>query len=111
MAPEILKGQKYGTLVDTWAMGVVIYIMLCGFPPFDGETDTDVLCMCCARSHLLTAPGNIMNIAYDFPSPEWDDVSELAKDFVRRLMTDADKRMSSKETLEHPWMLEHIKKK
>lgn len=97
MAPEILKGQKYGQLVDTWAMGVVIYIMLCGFPPFDGETDTDVLC-------------NIMNVAYEFPSPEWDEVSEPAKDFVRRLMTESDKRMSSAEALEHPWLVENLKK-
>lgn len=56
MAPEILKGQLYTQLVDTWAMGVVTYIMLCGFPPFDGDSDTDVLC-------------NIMNISYEFPSP------------------------------------------
>lgn len=56
MAPEILKGQLYTELVDTWAMGVVTYIMLCGFPPFDGDSDTDVLC-------------NIMNISYEFPSP------------------------------------------
>eukprot|EP01127_Copromyxa_protea_P013917 TRINITY_DN3790_c0_g1_i2.p1 TRINITY_DN3790_c0_g1~~TRINITY_DN3790_c0_g1_i2.p1 ORF type:complete len:630 (-),score=179.93 TRINITY_DN3790_c0_g1_i2:74-1963(-) len=97
MAPEILKGQKYTQLVDTWAMGVVLYIMLCGFPPFDGENDTDVLC-------------NIMNIAYEFPSPEWDEVSEEAKDFIRRLMTDANTRMSSKEALKHPWLTERIKK-
>jgi serine/threonine protein kinase len=56
MAPEILKGQRYTELVDMWAMGVVTYIMLCGFPPFDGDSDTDVLC-------------NIMNISYEFPSP------------------------------------------
>lgn len=56
MAPEILKGQLYTELVDMWAMGVVTYIMLCGFPPFDGDSDTDVMC-------------NIMNISYEFPSP------------------------------------------
>eukprot|EP01126_Amoeba_proteus_P041020 TRINITY_DN4400_c0_g1_i8.p1 TRINITY_DN4400_c0_g1~~TRINITY_DN4400_c0_g1_i8.p1 ORF type:complete len:831 (-),score=192.34 TRINITY_DN4400_c0_g1_i8:633-3125(-) len=91
MAPEILKGQVYDMLVDMWAIGVVIYVMLCGFPPFDGESDTDVLC-------------NIMNIAYDFPSPEWDDISENAKDFIRSLMTESDKRMSAAQALKHPWL-------
>eukprot|EP01127_Copromyxa_protea_P015823 TRINITY_DN4610_c0_g1_i3.p2 TRINITY_DN4610_c0_g1~~TRINITY_DN4610_c0_g1_i3.p2 ORF type:complete len:433 (-),score=99.92 TRINITY_DN4610_c0_g1_i3:26-1324(-) len=91
MAPEILKGQLYTELVDMWAMGVVTYIMLCGFPPFDGESETDVLC-------------NIMNIAYEFPSPEWDDKTDDCKDFIRKLMVESDQRMSAVDALQHPFI-------
>jgi len=91
MAPELLKGQIYTQLVDTWAMGVVSFIMLCGFPPFDGDTETDVLC-------------NIMNLEYDFPSPEWDEKTDESKDFVRSLMSEAEQRNSASQALGHPWL-------
>eukprot|EP01128_Nolandella_sp_AFSM9_P012011 TRINITY_DN887_c4_g1_i1.p1 TRINITY_DN887_c4_g1~~TRINITY_DN887_c4_g1_i1.p1 ORF type:complete len:863 (+),score=241.71 TRINITY_DN887_c4_g1_i1:178-2589(+) len=96
MAPEVLRGTAYGVKVDCWSLGVITYIMLCGFPPFEGESEAEVFI-------------NIMNINYEFPSPEWDEVSDSGKDFVKSLLCTADDRLSAEEALKHPWMLEYAK--
>jgi len=91
MAPEILKGQPYGVGVDMWSLGVIIYVMLCGFPPFDGDNEAAILC-------------NIMSLSYEFPSPEWDNVSEMGKQFITKLLTTQELRMTAKQAIGHAWL-------
>jgi len=92
MAPEVLKGHPYDSKVDLWSLGVVVYIMLSGFPPFEGENEAQVLV-------------NIMNIKYNFDSPEWKDISNEAKDFIQKLMCPQEKRLDATEMSRHPWLL------
>jgi len=92
MAPEVWKGQKYGKKVDVWAIGVIIYIMLCGFPPFYNESN-EVM----AKS--------IQSGEFEFPSPYWDNISELAKDLIMSILrVEPDDRPDAGEILEHPWL-------
>jgi len=69
MAPEVIAGLKYGKEVDIWAIGVILYIMLCGFPPFHDENNEDLF-------------NQIKSGKFDFPSPYWDQVSNEAKDLI-----------------------------
>ena len=97
VAPEVLDPylpftNGYGPEVDLWSFGVVLYIMLCGFPPFYDDS-TAVLFK------------QIRKGEYTFPSPYWDDVSEGAKDIVSKvLVVDASKRLTAQQCLEHPWI-------
>lgn len=91
-APEIVKDEKYSKSVDMWALGCVLYTLLCGFPPFYDES-IQVLTQKVARGQ------------YTFLSPWWDDISKSAQDLVSHLLTvDPDKRYSIKEFLHHPWI-------
>lgn len=94
VAPEILEGSGYGKEVDYWSIGVILYTLLCGLPPFNEEQNSDLF-------------DKIKKAEYGFPSPMWDHVSDLAKDLISKLLvTDPDSRISADEILEHPWMLE-----
>jgi calcium/calmodulin-dependent protein kinase I len=94
VAPEILEGGGYGKEVDYWSIGVILYTLLCGLPPFNEEQNAELF-------------DKIKTADYCFPSPEWDHVSDLAKDLISRLLvTDPDKRLTADEILEHPWMME-----
>jgi len=92
VAPEILDeaGRPYTNLVDMWSAGVIMYILLCGFPPFYGDSDDE----------LFT---KISDIDFDFPAPYWDPVSATAKDLIRKLLTTSDKRLSAEQALKHEW--------
>ena len=91
-APEIVKDERYSKSVDMWAMGCVLYTLLCGFPPFYDES-IQVLTEKVARGQ------------YTFLSPWWDDISKPAQDLVSHLLTvDPDKRYDIKQFLEHPWI-------
>jgi len=92
-APEVLRMDgAYDKSVDLWSMGVITYVVLCGFPPFYGKT----------QAHLFE---KILNADYDFPDPEWTNISEAAKDFIRHLLVlDIEKRYTTKQCLEHPWL-------
>ena len=95
IAPEILKGEGYGRQVDLWSVGVVMYILLCGFPPFS-DPYGDV-----GRIYARIRTGD-----FSFPSPFWDAVSDLAKDLIRRLLTvDPDRRITAANALAHPWIV------
>jgi hypothetical protein len=75
-----------------WSVGVITYILLCGFPPFYDENNAELF-------------RQIKAGAYDFPSPYWDEVSDLAKDLISRLLVvDPAKRLSAAEVLAHPWV-------
>jgi calcium/calmodulin-dependent protein kinase I len=96
MAPEIIRGDPYSSEVDVWAVGVITYVMLAGFPPFDGENDVEVF-------------ASILSIRYSFPTPEWDNISEEAKHFIRSILLDNPKeRLSAAQALQHPWIVNHV---
>ncbi|GMH55722.1 hypothetical protein TrRE_jg10048 [Triparma retinervis] len=92
VAPEILKGKEYGAEVDMWSLGVILYILICGFPPFYEEHTPELFKI-------------IKRGEYDFPEPYWDDVSEEAKDLISKLLiVDPKKRYTAAQVFEHPWM-------
>lgn len=91
-APEIVKDERYSKSVDMWAMGCVLYTLLCGFPPFYDES-IQVLTEKVARGQ------------YTFLSPWWDDISKPAQDLVSHLLTvDPVKRYDINQFLAHPWI-------
>lgn len=96
MAPEVLK-RNYGPEVDVWSAGVILYILLCGVPPFWAETEQGV-----AQA--------IIRSVVDFRRDPWPKVSENAKDLVKKMLDpDPKKRLTAQEVLDHPW-LQNIKK-
>ncbi|KAF2404730.1 Pkinase-domain-containing protein [Trichodelitschia bisporula] len=93
-APEIVKDERYSKSVDMWAMGCVLYTLLCGFPPFYDES-------------IQTLTEKVARGQYTFLSPWWDDISKSAQDLVSHLLTvDPAKRYGIKEFLNHPWIKE-----
>lgn len=93
-APEIVKDERYSKSVDMWALGCVLYTLLCGFPPFYDES-------------IQTLTEKVARGQYTFLSPWWDDISKPAQDLVSHLLTvDPDKRYNIKQFLNHPWILE-----
>ena len=100
-APEIIKGE-YDEKVDVWAIGVITYLLLCGDPPFggmDGEA-------------MLTVKNNILQCNFSFePKEVWDNVSDAAKNFVKRLLTlDPKERPSAQEAQRDEWLNVYSKK-
>jgi calcium/calmodulin-dependent protein kinase I len=92
VAPEVLKNEPYGKAVDMWSLGVILYILLCGFPPFYHEST--------AALYKQIKKGE-----YDFPDPYWTDISDSAKNLVQCLLTvDPKKRYTAKQVLAHPWI-------
>ena len=73
VAPEIIEGKGYGKEVDYWSIGIILYIMLCGFPPFYDENN----------EKLFTS---ITKCDYEFPSPYWDKISDDAKDLISKIL-------------------------
>nr|XP_006124182.1 serine/threonine-protein kinase DCLK3 [Pelodiscus sinensis] len=94
VAPEILAEKGYGLEVDMWATGVILYILLCGFPPFRSqERDQEELFQIIQLGH------------YEFLSPYWDSISGAAKDLITRLLViDPQKRYTAQQVLQHPWI-------
>ncbi|XP_046823617.1 calcium/calmodulin-dependent protein kinase type II alpha chain isoform X12 [Vespa crabro] len=92
LSPEVLKKEPYGKPVDIWACGVILYILLVGYPPF---WDDD--------QHRLYA--QIKAGSYDYPSPEWDTVTPEAKNLINQMLTvNPSKRITANEALKHPWI-------
>ena len=97
VAPEILKRKQYNEKIDCWSTGVIVYILLCGYPPFYGETDQEIYSM-------------IKDGEFEFDSPSWDCISNSAKDFIVRLIeVNPRKRISASEALSHEWILNELK--
>jgi len=91
-APEIVKDERYSKSVDMWALGCVLYTLLCGFPPFYDES-IEVLTEKVAKGQ------------YTFLSPWWDEISKSAQDLISHLLTvDPEKRFTITEFLAHPWI-------
>eukprot|EP00116_Pleurobrachia_bachei_P009451 sb/3469713/ len=92
LAPEVIKKTPYGKQVDLWACGVVLYILLAGYPPFWDEDKY--------RMYEQIVHGD-----YDYPSPEWDAVTSEAKNLIDSLLSvDPAKRFSASDALRHPWI-------
>ncbi|XP_075014898.1 calcium/calmodulin-dependent protein kinase type 1 isoform X1 [Calonectris borealis] len=92
VAPEVLAQKPYSKAVDCWSIGVIAYILLCGYPPFYDENDAKLF-------------EQILRAEYEFDSPYWDDISDSAKDFIQHLMEkDPSKRFTCEQALQHPWI-------
>lgn len=96
VAPEVLSSNEYSHEVDLWSLGVILYIMLSGYQPFN--------------SHSIHAMyGMIIRGQYKFPSPHWDNISEGAKDLVKKLMcVDYKKRYTVEQIMKHEWIAKHV---
>lgn len=80
-----------------WSIGVITYILLCGFPPFFGETVPELF-------------EQIMSADYDYPEDYWKDVTDEAKSFIDALLVvDPHKRLNTKQALDHPWLKNGLK--
>ncbi|XP_053870834.1 calcium/calmodulin-dependent protein kinase type 1B [Malaclemys terrapin pileata] len=92
VAPELLEQKPYGKAVDSWALGVISYILLCGYPPFYDDNDSELF-------------AQILKGEFEFDSPYWDDISDSAKDFIRQLLQrDPETRYTCEQALQHPWI-------
>lgn len=99
VAPEVLGPEKYDKSCDVWSLGVIMYILLCGFPPFY------------SNHGLAISPGmkrRIRTGQYDFPNPEWQHVSQDAKDLIRGLLrTDPDQRLTIQQVMSSKWIAQY----
>jgi len=96
IAPEVLEGKEYGAEVDMWAVGVILYILLVGYPPFYSENQVVLF-------------RQIINVQYDFNDKGWEDVSDSAKDLIRKLLVkDGAKRLTATQALAHPWLKSEV---
>eukprot|EP00457_Paulinella_chromatophora_P004007 gb/GEZN01004017.1/.p1 GENE.gb/GEZN01004017.1/~~gb/GEZN01004017.1/.p1 ORF type:complete len:324 (-),score=73.00 gb/GEZN01004017.1/:207-1178(-) len=92
VAPEVLKNEAYGPEVDVWSLGVIMYILLCGFPPFYHAKTSEL--------YKLIKGGR-----YSFPEEYWGGISKQAKDLVSRCLTvNPKERISPQGVLDHPWV-------
>lgn len=92
LSPEVLKKEPYGKPVDIWACGVILYILLVGYPPFWDEDQ-----------HRLYQ--QIKQGSYDYPTPEWDTVTPEAKNLINQMLTvNPSKRITASDALKHPWI-------
>ena len=90
IAPEVLEGN-YDEKCDVWSSAVIMYVMLCGYPPFNGETDEEILM-------------NVKQGEFDFPPEEWDSISDEAKELINKMLRyNPKERYSAYECLQHPW--------
>jgi calcium-dependent protein kinase len=96
MAPEVIQGN-YSNSCDMWSAGCILYLMLSGYPPFDGETQEEIF-------------ESILEGEVDFSEEEWQNVSEEAKDLIINLLTNENDRLTPKAALKHPWFKSSLKK-
>ncbi|KAH8266748.1 hypothetical protein KR026_000075 [Drosophila bipectinata] len=96
VAPEVLGPEKYDKSCDIWSLGVVMYIIMCGFPPFY------------SNHGLAISPGmkkRIRTGQYDFPDPEWTNVSQAAKDLIKGMLNvDPSKRLRIQDVIRNNWI-------
>uniref|UniRef100_A0A182WDY2 non-specific serine/threonine protein kinase n=1 Tax=Anopheles minimus TaxID=112268 RepID=A0A182WDY2_9DIPT len=96
VAPEVLGPEKYDKSCDIWSLGVIMYILLCGFPPFY------------SNQGLAISPGmkaRIRTGQYDFPNPEWKKVSQAAKDLIKDMLNvEPEKRLTIEQVMMNPWI-------
>ncbi|KAJ3324347.1 calcium calmodulin-dependent protein kinase type 1G [Blyttiomyces sp. JEL0837] len=96
VAPEVLKRLGYGREIDLWSLGVITYILLCGYPPFYDQNNVELF-------------KQIMAGRYEFDRPWWDNISETAKDFIRKLLVlDPRLRYTARLALEHPFIANYV---
>ena len=94
IAPEVIK-EVYDEKCDVWSCGVILYILLCGYPPFNSDDGDDVKIMRAVKAGK-----------YDFPDEEWSSVSSDAKDLIMKMLEyDPSKRQSAEGIMTHPWFI------
>ena len=93
ISPEVLKG-KYDEKCDIWSAGVILYIIICGYPCFNGDSDEEIF--------DAIIKGKII-----FPSPEWDGISEDVKELIKKMCTTPDKRLTAEQILKEKWVVEN----
>ena len=91
ISPEVLKG-KYTQKCDIWSAGIVLYVMLVGYFPFDGDTDNDTY-------------NAIKKKQFNFDGDAWRNISNDAKDLIKHMICDEDKRYDAERVLNHPWLV------
>ncbi|KAJ3222060.1 calcium calmodulin-dependent protein kinase type 1G, partial [Clydaea vesicula] len=95
VAPEVLIRKGYGREVDLWSLGVITYILLCGYPPFYDQNNVELF-------------KQIMAGKYEFDRPWWDNVSDKAKHFIKHLLVlDPRQRYTAKQALDHPFIVDN----
>ncbi len=117
-APDYFS-TRYGKAVDIWSVGVITYILLCGFPPFfSSNALKDIDYLSCApfwfffNSDTKELRDEIRNGQVNFPSPFWDAVSDEAKSFLRALLTvNEEQRLTAEQALQHEWIVSDCKSK
>lgn len=90
ISPEVLTGN-YDVSCDMWSAGCMLYILLCGYPPFYGDDNNEILAM-------------VQKGVFDFDGEEWDTVSNEAKDLIKKLVTKPERRLTAQEALNHKWI-------
>jgi len=96
VAPEVLRRKGYRKEVDMWSIGVITYILLCGYPPFYEENNAELF-------------NQILKGKFEFDSPYWDNISNQAKNFVSRsLVVDSNRRLTIHNALCHPFITENV---
>ncbi|CAM9168321.1 unnamed protein product [Discosporangium mesarthrocarpum] len=97
IAPEVLE-KLYDKACDLWSIGVITYILLCGYPPFFGDNDYEIF-------------QSVQRVEFQFLSPEWDEISDEAKDFISKLLLrEPAKRLTAGQALAHPWFEKEMDK-
>ena len=91
ISPEVLKG-KYNQKCDIWSAGVILFVMLGGYFPFDGDTDNDIY-------------KSVSKKKFYFYDEDWKSISNEAKDLIKHMLCDEDKRYSASDVLKHPWLV------
>merc|ERR1711871_1140949 len=92
VAPEVLNRKQYDEKIDVWSLGVIAYIVLCGFPPFPLDM-------------AANSVAKVKSASFSYPMPHWDGISEDAKDFINKMIVvDVGKRMCMEDVLAHPWL-------
>mmetsp|Transcript_14812 Transcript_14812/g.22961 ORF Transcript_14812/g.22961 Transcript_14812/m.22961 type:complete len:144 (+) Transcript_14812:591-1022(+) len=95
ISPEVLA-KNYGVECDMWSAGCILYILLCGYPPFYGENEKEIMKM-------------ISKGQFDFDGEEWDSISDEAKNLISRLITSPRNRLTASQALAHPWFKKVLK--
>ena len=90
ISPEVLT-HNYNEACDMWSAGCILYVLLCGYPPFYGDDDREII-------------ENVRIGEFDYPEEEWEDVSEEARDLIGKLITKPERRLTAYEALKHPWI-------
>lgn len=90
ISPEVLAGN-YDVSCDMWSAGCMLYILLCGYPPFYGDDNAEILVM-------------VQKGEFDFDGEEWDEVSADARDLIKKLITKPERRLTAEEALKHRWV-------